>query len=235
MLDLGSTQFNFDVNSIHTHSLEALSSHLFDEWQDYVDQSLRLPDYSLFLEIEEGSIIGRGKIASAAKHLLIGISAYGGFMAGLDYISKQLAASSSFLAKQAQVAFACDTSQATVHKKRGAPAKLHNLFNKVQNGSLTPEEASILAERILGEEAADAPGFIDAISKALTDCPRPPEQTHLQFDDLMEISPAGKVSGTERRKPSKRAPPDPLAPLHYRIEVWRNSKEEKKRTKITTW
>jgi hypothetical protein len=232
MLDLGSTDFNLSIASVDASQLEVLSNSLFDEWGAYVDQALTLPDYSLFLQVEEGSIIGRGQIMTGAKALVIGITAYGGLMSGIDIVGKQLKSTNSFLAEQAQTIFSCPDSRATVRKKGGAPAALQRLFGRVQRGELTPDEASILAQSILGGEESEVPGFFEALSKAFHECPNLPKQEQLPFDEFVEETSLGLITDKKSPKTPKRRPPD-IPPLHYRVEVWRESKGNRKQTKIT--
>ncbi len=236
MLDLSSTDFNFAIASVDPSQLEILSSSLFDEWEAYVEQSLTLPDYSLFLQIEEGSINGWGKIKSATKAVIVGITAYGGLMSGVEIMSKQLKATSNFLAEHAQSKFSCPGAQATVRKKGGAPAALQRLFARVQSDELTPEEATILAQAILGDDASEVPGFFESLSNAFRTCPRHPQQAPLPFDELLEAKPPVDMTGTKQPKlpklPKSRTPDLP-PPLHYRVEVWRESKRKRKHTKIT--
>jgi hypothetical protein len=233
MLDLSSTDFNFAITSVDSATLETLSNSLFDEWEIYVEQALTLPDYSLFLQVEEGSIIGRGKIMTGAKALIIGVTAYGGLMSGIDIITKQTKSTASFLGEQAQSVFGCPKSDANVIKRGGVPAALNRLFARVEKGELTPDEATILARSVLGGEEEELPGFFDALAKAFHDCPSRPEQEKLPFSDLDEELEVLKPE--ERKGPSKprRQPPE-VPSLHYRVEIWRESKNNKKQSKVTT-
>jgi hypothetical protein len=231
MLDLGSTDFHLAIPSVDARRLEVLSSSLFDEWERYVDQSLALPDYSLFLQVEEGSINGWGKIKSTAGAFVLGVTAYGGFMSGIDTISKQLSATRTFLAEHARSTFSCSESQATVRKKGGVPSALQRLFVRVQSGELTPAEASIQAEAILGDEGSEVPGFLEALASALHSCPRHHQQVQLPFDEVSEVPPS-EMSDSKLPKAPKRRSPDLPPPLHYRVEVWRDSKRLKKQTKL---
>jgi len=232
MLDLGSTDFNFAIQSVQASQLEVLSGALFDDWEIYVGRHLALPDYSLFLQVEEGSINGWGKIQSAAGMLFVGISAYGGLMSGIEAISKQVSATGKYLAVQAQSTFSCPDNQTTVRRKGGVPAAVQRLFVRVQNGELTPAEASILAEAILGNEASEVPGFFDALANAFRTCLRRPQQVQLPFVESVEMSPAEPNSGRLPSAPKRRTPELP-PPLHYRVEVWRESKRKQKQTKMT--
>ncbi|WP_313501340.1 hypothetical protein [Stutzerimonas nitrititolerans] len=231
MLDLGSTDFNLSIPSVDASQLEVMSNSLFDEWDAYADKALALPDYSLFLQVEEGSIIGRGQIMAGAKALVIGLTAYGGLMSGVDIINKQLKSTNRFLAEQAQTIFACPGSRATVRKRGGAPASLQRLFSRVQRGELTPDEATVLAQSILSEDESEIPGFLEVLSKAFHECPNLPKQEHLPFDEVAEETSIELINKKTPKTPKPR-PPD-IPSLHYRVEVWRESKENRKQTKIT--
>lgn len=232
MLDLGSTDFSLAVSSIDASHLEALSSSLFDEWEGYVDQSLTLPDYSLFLQVEEGSINGWGRIKSTAGALVMGITAYGGLMSGVEIISKQLSATGNYLSEQALSKFSCAKPHATVKRKGGVPAAIQRLFVRVQSGELSPAEASIQAEAILGNDASEVPGFLETLSNAFRNCPRHPQQAQLPLDELIEAIPP-EITGSKLPKPPQRRSPNHPPPLHYRVEVWRESKRKRKQTKVT--
>lgn len=232
MLDLGFTDFNLAIHSVEATRLETLSSALFDEWETYVDGHLALPDYSLFLQVEEGSINGWGKIKSTAGVLFVGISAYGGFVSGIETISKQVSATGKYLAEHAQSTFSCPDNKTTVRRKGGVPAALQRLFVRVQSGELTPAEASIQAEEILGDEASEVPGFFDALANAFRSCPRHHQQVQLPFDELVEMPPTETTGNGLPRAPRRRTP-ELLPPLHYRVEVWRESKRKRKQTKLT--
>lgn len=233
MLDLGSTDFNLAVPSVDAALLKSLSTALFDDWEAYVHRSLVLPDYSLFLQVEEGSIKGWGKVGAAAAALYVGIGNYGDFMSGLETISQQLSSTRTYLAEQARNRFSCAEPQAVVRKRGGIPAALQRLFVRVQSGELTAAEASNQAQALLGDEATDAPGLIDALTNALHRCPRHHQQMPLELDEPAEIPPIQGVGIKQQPKAPKRRPPELPPPLHYRVEVWRESKKKRKKTKVT--
>lgn len=49
MIDIGSTDFLIAVPSLAGDEFESYSSRLFDTWDEYVEKSLKLPDYSISL------------------------------------------------------------------------------------------------------------------------------------------------------------------------------------------
>ena len=86
MIEIGNTEFLIAVRSLAKDDFEIYSSNLFDIWDEYIEKSLKVTDYSISLEIEEGSIKGKGKIAVAVGVLYIGIGNYGDFISGLHTI-----------------------------------------------------------------------------------------------------------------------------------------------------
>jgi hypothetical protein len=231
MLDLGSTDFKFSIASVDASQLERLSNDLFDEWDFYVRRALTLPDYSLFLQIEEGSIIGRGQIMAGAKALVIGLTAYGGLISGVDIVNKQVKATNRFLAEQAQSKFACPEPKAAIRNKGGTPAALQRLFSRVQRGELTPDEATILAHSMFNEDEPEIPGFLEVLANAFHECPKLTKQVEFQFDDISEDA---SFNILEKKSPNKPKPrPADIPSLHCRVEVWRDSKNTRKQTKIT--
>ena len=73
MIDIGSTNFIIKVPNLPRDKFEQYSSTLFDEWDTIVERKLIVSDYSISLEIEEGSIKGKGKIAISLGALYFGI------------------------------------------------------------------------------------------------------------------------------------------------------------------
>jgi hypothetical protein len=232
VIDLGQTEFRLAVPSVDAGALESLSNSLFDEWAEYVGQSLSLPDYSLFLQVDEGSINGWGKIKSGAGALIVGVGVYGGLFSGLDVIGKQLGATRDFLAEHAKSTFSCPSAKATTRKSGGTPAYLQRLFARVQRGQITPEEATLLAENHLAGEEPEAPGLLDALAKAFQECPRLPEQIPLPLEEISEIPPLQSAPRTPPNPPKPKGP-ELLPPLQYRVEVWKDSKRNRKRSKVS--
>ncbi len=231
MIDLGQTEFRLAVRGIEAAELESISNKLFDRWEEYIGRSVSLADYSLFLQVDEGSINGWGKIKSTATAFFLGVSAYGGVHYGIETISKQLGATRSFLAEQAMFAFACPQDKAKLRKGGGAPGYLKKLFSRVQRGDITPEEATLLAERMLVAGGDEAPGLLEALSEAFRECPRQHEQILLPFEDDED---SHEIEAEEKPLPKPRKPQMPdLPPLKYRVEVWRESRKKRKQSKVS--
>lgn len=82
MIDLGGTDLYINVPSLPREEFERYSTNLFDEWESYIGKILKIPDYALALEIEEGSIKVSANIAAYIAAIYIGIGQYGSFMSG---------------------------------------------------------------------------------------------------------------------------------------------------------
>lgn len=231
MINLGSTDFLLSMPSLPESKLASLSTSLFDSWEAFVEDSLAVPDYSLFLQVEEGSIKGLARMGAFLGAVYIGIGNYGGFISGLKTINEQLSATREYLAEEAGRTFSCPESKASMRKRGGSLAALQRLFIKVQKGEMTPDEAIALAETLLGNEVATVPGFQRDLENSLRTCPRFHEQLPLHLgdlsdDDLQEL--------LDSKLPSRQPRPRPTlgTALQFRVEVWRESKKKRKQTKV---
>lgn len=232
MLDLGQTRFHLAIPGGAGDTLESLSIGLFDEWEDYVDQTLTLSDYSLFLQIDEGSINGLGKIAVRADVLVKTIALYGSFFYGLEIIGLQLGDGRDFLAEQARRTFACPADKAINQKKGGSPAYLKGLFTQVQSGHLTVNEAVLRAQRYFLQQGDDAIGLVAALEDAFRDCQKRPVQLPLPLEAPNETLIPQSTPRNLPRQPNPKAPQIPVG-LKSRVEVWRDSKQKRKNSKTS--
>jgi hypothetical protein len=89
MIDIWKTDFVIRVPSLKRNEFKQYSSTLFDTWDGYIADSLKLTDYSISLSVEEGSIKGIGRIAAPLVVLYFGIGEYGDFISGLQTIRGQ--------------------------------------------------------------------------------------------------------------------------------------------------
>lgn len=233
MLDLGTTEFVLAIPSLPEAQLKRLSTSLFDEWESFVDSALSLPDYSLLLQVEEGSVRGVAKIGAVIGALYLGIGNYGDFISGVKSIGEQIAATGEFVAEQAKQVFECPDAKATSRKRGGAISGLQRLFVRVQKGELSPDEALDLAERLLGDQKDQAPGFTKALADAFAECPRYHKQEVLPFPEgLDESQPAPSISAPPSLPRDSRPRVELGPPLQLRIEVWRDSKKKRRKTRV---
>jgi len=231
MIDLGSTDFYIDVPSLPRHQFEKYSTKLFDEWEAHVEKYLKIPDYSLSLEVEEGSIKGGAKVAATLYALYIGVGQYGSFMSGVQTIQGQLSSAGDFLVAQAVAPFSAKNVKPKVKKSSGSLGGLQRLFLKVQNGKLTAEQAMLEVEVMFGEDSESEPGFMNDMKKSFENMPLLAQQLDLPFsafeqDVLLKTS--RKMS---LPRPSRPRPEPPLG-QQFRVEVWRDSKKEKRKVRV---
>ncbi|MFT7412085.1 MAG: hypothetical protein ACI9J4_000440 [Paraglaciecola sp.] len=231
MAHIGTTDIYIGVESLPRGEFEEYSTHLFDQWDDFVSSSVNLPDYSPSLHIEEGSIKGRAKIAAALGALYFGIAQYGSFISGLNTIQKQIKMAGDYLGKKAVTPFSDSGVKPRVRNKGESLSQLKQLFKKVESGEISSEEAIIMANTIFGEELSQAPDFKDALEESLVKTQLAPIQESLIFVDAQ-----GELLETPESFPQKPKKPLPREPLPitdaYRVEVWRESKKGKKNVKV---
>ena len=231
MIDLGTTDFFIGVPSMPQPEFEKYSTQLFDEWEERVGRILKLPDYSLALEVEEGSVKGSGKIAVVLGALYLGIGNYGDFFSGLQTIRGQISSVGDFLAERAAIPFESSGFEPKVRKRGGALAHLQRLFDKVQHREMTAEQAMREAVALFGGEATAAPEFMHKLQESLEQTPLHPQQLPLRLDTPVQeaVAPGGEQ---ERQPRPSRPIPSMPPPQQLRIEVWRESKEGQRRIRI---
>lgn len=231
MIDIGNTEFLIAVRSLAKDDFEIYSSRLFDTWDESIEKSLRVPDYSISLEIEEGSIKGKGKIAIAIGALYLGIGHYGSFISGLQTIRGQVSYVNNKLVENAVSPFG-ENVQTTYRNSGCALSHLQKLFQKVQKGELTADQAMIEAERILGDEANSSPEFMQKLNEALKSAPMYPKQESLF--EMAENEFNGDNDESNKKKPSRTPTPKPDIPINqFRVEIWRESKRDKKNVRVS--
>lgn len=231
MIEIGNSEFLIAVRSLAKDDFEIYSSRLFDTWDEYIEKSLKIPDYSISLEIEEGSIKGKGKIAVLASALYLGIANYGGFISGLQTIGGQVSYLNKKLVESAVSPFEESGVRTTYRNSGGALSHLNRLFQKVQKGELTADQAMIEAKLILGDDANSSPEFIQKLNEALALAPKYPKQESL-FEVESELN--GDNDEKSKKKPSRTPTPKPDIPINqFRVEIWRDSKRDKKNIRVS--
>lgn len=100
MIPIGTTEFYFSAPKLEAEKLKIYSEEVFEQWAKQIDDTLLIPDYALSLQIEEGSIKGKGKIATIATVLYFGIAQYGSFLLGYRLLGLRRLLWAIFLSKQ---------------------------------------------------------------------------------------------------------------------------------------
>jgi hypothetical protein len=231
MLDLGATDFYIAVPSMPRHEFEQYSTRLFDEWAEYVETTLTLPDYALALEVEEGSVKGVGRIAAGIFAVYVAIGTYGSFIQGVGIIRGQMSTVGDFLAERAAIPFGSKGIKPKIRKNGGTLARIQRLFLKVQRGEMTSEQAMHEVEALLGDEAATAPQFMQELERSLEQAPLFHQQQLLPLDtsDMEDLWPSNEKGKLPRPSPNK---PKLAPPPHFRVEVWRESKKGQRKVRV---
>jgi hypothetical protein len=229
VIDLGSAKFLIRIPALSEEQLDAYSTELFDSWEKHLEGKISIPDYSLYLEVEEGSVKGIGKIAAALYALYLGIGQYDGFVSGVKTISAQVQASSEFLIKNAVEPFNEQSPSHKCRKSSGQLGKLERLLRRVQSGSLTPEDAAAKAQGIFREDSGDCPEFMDSMKQAFLSAPPTPEQLDLDIKIPLIDSQTSRIFTAPRLPPQDRPALPPRE--KYRVEIWRRSKKQKREIK----
>jgi hypothetical protein len=223
LIGIGSAEIYIDIPSLPREELEIYSRELFTQWENHVDTYLELSDYSLSISVEDGSVKALGKIAVGLYALYIGIGQYGSFISGLKTIKDQVSEASDYFGKEAVAPFEKHNSAPSFKKRGEVLAKLEGIIKKVESGKLTAEEALEQSKALLGQEN-DVPEFYSELEASLTSIPSHPSEQQLEFDIPRPESEALPV------KPRSKSPSSPIPkqpPIeHYRVIVWRESREK---------
>jgi hypothetical protein len=231
MIDIGSTEFYIGGTELPRDLFEAYASQLFDDWDAHINAQLDLEDYAIILEVEEGSIKGKGKLLAGAVAIYAGICSYGSLVQGIDTIGRHAAIAGKFLAERAHASLGPNAHAPVVRKQSGTLGQLQRLFVRVQRRELSAEEATAAAAALIGEDAAAVPEFLPKISAALHDVQLSPLQIALPFEGAVaEDSPFEEGKRPPLRKPR----PRPAIPEgnQVRVEIWRESKRGKKMIRV---
>lgn len=231
MIDLGATDFYIDVPSLPRHEFEKYSTKLFDQWEAYVEQALKIPDYSLALEVEEGSIKGGAKIAATLYAIYLGIGQYGSFISGLQTIQSQVSSAGDFVAANSTSPFSSNNVKPKIKKHSGSLGELQRLFFKVQQGKITAEQAMLKAEILFGNEAKSEPDFMSELKSSLENTPLLAKQLKLPLDTF-EQDALLQISNKKRQPSLPRPRPEPPIGQQFRVVVWRDSKKEKRNVRV---
>lgn len=238
MIDIGTTDFYFATPKPSKPDLEKYSLLLFDQWEAGVERKLILPDYSLSLEVEEGSINGSGKVAASLAALYFGIATYGSFISGLKTIKEQVVGVSNYLVEKAEQQLGGHVEPPRVRKYGGTLGSLQRLFVKVQRGEISPEQATKEAEMLLGENAGQSPEFMSELDKSFKETPRFYQQIGFPFEKYDAPPTLAHIESNQSHKrprmPRVPGPPSPPPASHLRVEVWRESKKHIKSFRTIT-
>ena len=230
MIGIGSADIYIDTPKLSREELEEYSKALFEEWEIYVDSHLELSDYSLSLSVEDGSVKALGQIGVGLYALYIGIGQYGSFMSAVQTIKAQVSDVSEYLGQRAVVPFSEERINPKIRKRGEALSRLEGIFKKVEAGEITVEDAVEQSKALLGEDE-NVPDFYSELEESLIEIPSHPQEEQLELDISTEGIFTAEIKSVS--KPNK--PPRPQQPPvdHYRVVVWRDSRNDRVNVKVT--
>lgn len=206
------------------------STELFDRWDARVAEELALGDYSLRLELEEGSIEGVAWVGAGLSALYAGIANYPSFLEGLAKIRGQIREAGDYVANEAAQPFTRLNLKPRITRRSGIPGQLQRLFVRVKRRELDVDEAMREAEQLIGADAVASPQFMRELSHSLSLVQKVPEQLFLPMDLPEELPTAPTIPTARRTKPPIETP----APTQQlKVEVWRESRTGKRQVRVT--
>lgn len=228
MAGIGTTSIYINESAISRPEFETYSTQLFDDWEAHVADILKLPDYSLALVVQEGSINIKAKILAGAGVLYIGIGQYGSFINGIQTIHSQVQAAGDYMVERAAEPF---NTTPRVIRRGESLSRIKTLFEMVQRRELSVDEAILETEAIFGDELESVPEFVNDLRNALIEAPPYPLQTNLELVDSNGLP--LKPETQKRKRIHSPKPNKPLPePDQYRVEIWRENKRSKRNVRV---
>ncbi|WP_426369864.1 hypothetical protein [Pseudocolwellia sp. HL-MZ7] len=225
MINIGTTDFYLGVPSLPVDEFESYSTKLFEEWEEYVGDILKLPDYCLVLDVQEGSISAKSKILVGATAICGFLATYGSISSGAKNLYTDITAAGNYLGIRASAPFPDANVKPKIRNRGEALSKLQSLFVRVAKGTLSPEEAMILARNIFGD---DVPEFMDQLKDSLE---KTPSQLSLPIEEPEEQS-IILPKDNDREPPSRKPKVHVIRPEQYRVEIWRESKKSERNIRV---
>ena len=152
MVHIGETYFHIDVSNLDDEALKSYATSLFHDFDDSAMELLPFQDYEIHLDVEEGSIKGRGTIFAAVGVLYLGVGNFGSFVQGVREISALVKTVGENLIDSAPKKLNLPPEKVTWRRNDSAKlGQLERLFENVRSGVLKPHEATEQAIALLGE------------------------------------------------------------------------------------
>lgn len=232
MINISTTDFYIAVPSLPRGEFKEYSTLLFDDWENHIEGVLKLSDYSLSLNVEEGSIKAKAKIAATTLGVLyLAIGQYGSFITGVQTINDQARIAGDYFGQRAGSPFKSSGVMPRLRKKGESLASLQKLFDKIQKGEMTVEEAMLKVEKIFGPEVESAPDFMLDVKESFEKTPLFAKQMQLPLEniegDFLLPSMKNNIKKPTRREPTQNHD-------QYRVEVWRESKKSERNVRVVS-
>ncbi len=232
MIEISRAQFHLDAPSVSGAKLKRYAKDLFDEFDRVASERLPLEDYAIHLDIEEGSIKGKGTILATVAALYFGIGHFGGFVQGLREISGLAKGIGDSLINIApKKLHVPENALRSKYRDSGTISQLERLFEAVRRGEIDPAEATKRAIELMNEADSELPKkFVDDLGAAINDIKKYPEQIELP---LPIVSPAIEIPSPRRNRRKGQGTQAVITPsTKLRVEVWRERKNGKTLVRI---
>lgn len=233
MIEIGSSEFIYDTKGVGQEALIEYAKSLFDLWDSSVPSMLKIDDFSLSLEVETGSIKGKGFVLVAAGSVFAFVCGYGSFFQGLDTIRNHGNMISKFLAENSHFGITSNSNLSSVKYGSGAIGRLHTLFLRVKRNELSPDQATEIAASILGEDATANPELMEKLKTALFEVPVTGEQLPFEFPDSLPVSEGQDNQSNDRPKKDTKPKQAPIPSQLFRVQILKESKNGEKKIKVT--
>lgn len=205
MIEVSSAYFNIDVSSLSEEELERYALRLFKQFEVHTEQ-LPFSDFSLHLEVEEGSIWGKGNVYAALAVVYFGIGQFGSFVQGVREISNiGKTVANKVIDTAVKEASTSKSKFKLKYSKRnsGKLSMIEDLFTEVRNHEIEPKQAAKLTLDLLTDEGDELPrGAEKTINDAFSSIRLNPRQLDLPIE-------LGPISKPPMRTPSPRPLPQP--------------------------
>jgi hypothetical protein len=227
LITIGEARFYLDAPDLDDQALRDYATALFVDFDSAAAELLPLSDYGIHLDVEEGSIKGKGAIFATATALYLGIGHFGDFVQGVQEISR---ISKAVVGRLIEVApRKLNHQRSGLTWKRSDSAKLgqlERLFYDVKLGTLDPSEATQRAVDILSEEDEIPENILGEIATSIGRIQLDPKQIDLPWPAEGDLE---MVSSRPERPRQRKPTPDKIAlPSHrLRVEVYREGKHGK--------
>jgi hypothetical protein len=215
----------------------------------FARELLPISDFEVYVRVEEGSIRTRTKVFATLGALSVGIAQFGSLATGVREISR-LAREVMRQVNTTVIREAASSPREVGPTRRddGLPGDLRRLFERVENGHLSADEAMLLAERLLQRSGeAVPPKLLEDLSREIVSISVPqdriPPARHKATDLPPEPTPPSlgvqeafwtEDVPTHRDDHSPRPREHPLpSPRRRIVEVW-DRPGEPRRTKRTS-
>jgi hypothetical protein len=217
MIEVVNAAFRFEMENPPEAELEAYARSLFTAWERDINSALPFDDYSLYMSVEEGSLLGKSKITVAAATFVAGVIGYGGFVQGVREVKNN----AEWVADREDKPLRWSRHDSAALRKMG------RLFEKVADQELTPEQASREALKLFrGHEDEPLPDSLrEQLQDAFESVKLNPQQLDLPLVYVEHMPPPKPPADS---KPPKRepVPQTPMPEAHgFRVEIRKDRKK----------